>query len=332
MRIPMKTLSSLPFVFLVFLNGAIYSQGPALSFFYDANTNLPYASCQLCFENGATFKIPFLPVVNVKGALCGIDRYTRDIQITAPLTFLGNGIYKQGLYDCYKGVSVKGRMALFCYDFPDSISQQMKEKITTKSRIDEAISRGASGIVLFSNTDPAPSLPYWEMDENKVPEIPVISINRESAKAIFSASGIEPDKFFKKWEEEREVASKELDVNMNIKIVGQFGHVESEHFIYAYQKPGIDDTSMLEIIGLNERSVHFLLDLFSSEKVLWQKSFTCYFRDYDSKTRDAYIAEGNRIRNESTFDSWSNVFMKSLFDLEIEWVNWLGSNSELGEK
>ena len=453
MRISTKILSSFAFASIIFLNGVIYSQGPTLSFFYDANTNLPYASCQLSFENGATLKIPFLPVVNVKGAPCGINRYTRDINITASLTFIGNGIYKQGLYDCYKGVSVNGRMALYCYDFPDSISQLMKEKITNKSRIDEAISRGASGIVLFSYTDLTPSLPYWEMDENKVPEIPMISINKESIEAIFRASGIDSDKLFKKWEEGSKVFSKELDVNMNIKIVGQFGHVESKNFIYAYQKPGIKDSSMHEIIKLNERSVNFLLDLFSSEKVSWKKSFTCYFRDYDSKvfykrawgkansgingtftiyngetpeyflivhenthtltetnwgkstsfmnegfamyaealagkknnnhekvhefikqekllplkdmvgmnigtdegthiayyasgsfvgfliekyglskTKDAYIAEGKRNRNESTINSWNSVYKKSLFDLEIEWVNWLESNSDFDTK
>jgi hypothetical protein len=207
---------------------------------------------------------------------------------------------------------------------------------------------------------------------------------------------------------------------------------------------------MWEIIRLNDRSVNFLLDLFKSEKVLWRKSFACYFRDYDSKvfykrawgkgnsgisgtymiyagkipeytltvhenthtiteinwgkstsfmsegfamyaeamaekkninhdrvaefirqekllpledmvnmnigadkgthiaypasgsfigfliekyglskTKDAYIAEGKRNANENTINSWNNAFNKSLFDLEIEWVNWLRSIFDL---
>ncbi|MBN2285142.1 MAG: hypothetical protein JXI43_01745 [Tissierellales bacterium] len=279
----MKIISIIIFALFCIPANALFSQGPTLSYFYDARTDIPYASCRLIFQNGARHKIPFLPVVNIKGAPCGTNRYTQDINITAPLTFIGNGISKEGLGNCYKDIQTQGRIVFFCYDSPDSLNQLHGKRITTESRIDEAVSRGAVGIVLFSFTDPTPSLAYWEMDEKKVPEIPIISINRESAATIFMSAGIEPNELFKDWEENNKHHSKSLCTQMEIRIDGRFENLESENFIYAYQKSGIEDHNMKEIIALNDKAVNFLLELFSSLNPSWSKSFICYFNDYDSK-------------------------------------------------
>ncbi len=140
-------LTKISVFFAVFLLPCgLCAQGSPLFYFYSPQTELPYASCQVTAQNGATFICPFLPIVNILGAPCGSFRYTRNINVAAPLVFIGDGLSGPGSSDCYEGVDIEDKIVLFGYDAPASTSQQLGR--TMEERITKAVSRGACGIVL----------------------------------------------------------------------------------------------------------------------------------------------------------------------------------------
>lgn len=51
---------------------------------------------------GSRHRIPFLPVVNAKGAPCGTERYTKNVRLKAPIVFAGNGIGAGSISGAYR--------------------------------------------------------------------------------------------------------------------------------------------------------------------------------------------------------------------------------------
>ena len=109
----LKELSyAIIFLILSVLPGKFYGQGPGTAYYYYPEVELSWASCNINFNGGSRMKIPFLPVICYKVAPLGTDKYSRDINVLAPVVFIGNGISGED-YDCYKDQDVKDKFVLF---------------------------------------------------------------------------------------------------------------------------------------------------------------------------------------------------------------------------
>lgn len=296
----MKKRFNITLVVLNFLCITIISnaQGPGLSFMYNPLTEFSFASCYVYLEGGAKSKIPFMPVTNEKSAPSGTDKYSKDVKINAPIVFVGNGIVKENVANCYKDLEVKDKVVLFCYDFPDTVNLDLEKEINRQMRIEEAARRGASAIVAFSMTNEYPLFKYKNPIEETIPEVPIIAINKISAENIISSSGYNVNEIFNEWEEKGTFKSMEIISKLSLFIKGKFDRIESENFTYVFREEVISRKEVEDLIQINESSVEFLLELLGSENLNWSKSFVAYFRDFDTKL--FYVSHwGWGLANES---------------------------------
>ena len=269
-------------ILLALTSSAGVAQGPRLSYLTDPATVLPWASCYVYLRGGSQHKIPFLPVVSAKAAPCGTAKYTQDVHLDAPIVFVGNGIARPGAFDCYRGLDVAGKIVMFAYDFPDTAHADLEKRVTLEERIADAMTRKAAGIVLFSARaqDPFPMLE--EADVTKIPEIPIVAINRESAATILGAAGTDAEAAFDAWKSKGEITPASLICRLKLDIDGRFARIDGSRFTFCFEK-GIGTADIQQLAAVNEQSVDFALNLFKEARVEWQKSFVAYFRDYDSK-------------------------------------------------
>ncbi len=280
----MKVYFNLIIVFQIFLlSSSSFAQGPKLSYLFDPHTKLSWASCYVYLEGGSKRKIPFFPMINYKGSPCGTNKYTQDIKINAPIVFVGNGIVKEDVSNCYNNLDIRGKVVMFCYDFPDSIHAKLEKELSKEKRIDEAVSRGAAALILFSMNENYPLLKYFHKNLSDIPEIPIIGINKIAAEAIFASAGRDAENIFQKWESTGNFKSEDFISKITLRIDGKFNNIETENFNFVFREELIPQNEMKELIEVNEKSIKFILDLFKSEQLVWKKSFAAYFRDYDSK-------------------------------------------------
>lgn len=259
----------------------LFGQGPGKAYYYYSEVELPWASCNIYFDGGSQMKIPFLPVICFKIAPMGTDQYSRDIDVSAPVVFIGNGISGKD-YDCYKDQDVEDKFVMFFYDIPDTIHADPETGTSLVERIDDAFQRHVAGIVLISWEDPNPFLVYDKQDYDSIPEIPVITVNKGTAEKILMSSRIKSDEMFEKWKK-GEFTSRELISKMSLTIVGDFDRIQTNDFEFCFRGDYISRDEMEEIIKVNQESVDFILELFKEAGLKWKKIFSCYFRDYDVK-------------------------------------------------
>ena len=272
---------SILFMILSILPGELNGQGPGKAYYYYPEVDLSWATCNIYFDGGSQMKIPFLPVICYKIAPMGTDKYSRDINVSAPVVFIGNGISGED-YDCYKDQDVKDKFVLFFYDFPDTVHADPDAGTSLVERIEDAFQKHVAGMVLISWEDPNPFLVYEKLDFDSIPEIPVITINMETAEKILLSSRIKADEMFEKWKK-GEFTSRELICKMSLKMEGDFDRIETNDFEFCFREDYISREEMEEIIKVNQESVDFILELFKEAELEWKKIFSCYFRDYDVK-------------------------------------------------
>jgi hypothetical protein len=280
----------------------ILGQGPTLDYLADPGTELSWAHCYIYMDGGSRHKIPFLPLTTYKRAPAGTDKYTRNVAVRGPVVFAGNGIVKEGSFDCYRGLDVTGKIVMFSYDFPDPAHQDLEKEISLEQRIREAVGRGALAIVLFSWEKDHPFPAFKERDTARIPEVPAIAINRRSAAMILESGGRDSGEIFEKWKTKGEFTTEVLISKLDLRIDGEFDRIETENFIFCFQKGKFPSAEMSKLASVNEQSVQFILDLFREEPLSWEKTFTAYFPDYDSKL--FYVQHWGR-----GFSSEAGVFM-----------------------
>jgi len=284
------------FLLLVALIGSEASaQGPKTSYYYHSATELPFAECYVYQQGGSRQKIPFLPVINrrLQCAPLGTSNFSKDVHVNGSVVFIGNGIVKGNTWNSYVGrrynythgeIDVAGKVVMFCYDFPDSIEAQLKGEALLEDRLAEAASRKASGVVLFSWRAEHPFLTVNYQIESNRPDIPVISINRNSAVNILESAGLD-EGIFDEWKEMGEPQAFELISRIELRIEGNFERVETDHFLIRFRKDEFSKEKMEGLAQINEKSLKFLFDVLQDGSELkWTKQLTVYFRDFDSKT------------------------------------------------
>jgi hypothetical protein len=274
---------SLHVVLLWAVTSLAMGQGPTLKYLADPGTDLSWAHCYVYMEGGSRYKIPFLPLTTYQAAPIGTDKYSRDIQLQGPIVFAGNGIVKEGIFDCYGGIDVTGKIIMFSHDFPDSLHQDLAKEVSLEQRVREAAGRGALGIVIFSWEEENPFLFFKERNTARIPEIPAIAINRRAAAIILESGGRNSEDIFEKWQSKGEFESEVLISKLDLKIEGEFDRIETPNFTFCFQKGKFPTGQRSELAAVNERSVGFILELFKEVQLNWEKTFTAYFPDYDSK-------------------------------------------------
>lgn len=284
------------FMLILFAVYSVNAQGPGRSYYYDPATELPWAECYLYQPGGSQQKIPFLPTTDLgTRAPTGIGKYAEDVDVDAPLVFIGNGIVKDGAWNSYHGrrldytigdIDVAGKVVLFCYDFPDHIETSMEEEIPVGNRIAESASRNAAAVILFSHQQDYPFVCINSRKESDIGNIPVISITRQSARNILtSADYYDGATVFEKWEESGKTLSMELISNIKIKIKGKFDRIDTKHFTIGFRKEVVPAEEMRRLSRTNEKALVFLFDCFKAfDPLRWEKLYIGYFRGYDEKT------------------------------------------------
>ncbi len=284
-------------LYLIILHATgVWAQGPQVSYYYNPATELTWAECYTYQEGGSRQKISFLPVVSRGVHRCplGISNYRKDVDVDGVLVFVGNGIVREGVWDSYAGkksgfisgdIEIEGNVVMFCYDFPDRINQQYGKAVPLTKRISEAGARKAAAVVLFSNSEPYPFLYASYEKESDIPDIPVITITRNSALTILNSAGMDGEALFEEWEQSGQPpASRDLITRLHLKIKGNFDTVETTNFDIRFRSETVSQEEMQALAQTNEQAVTFLLDCFKEDKNLkWQKEFIVYFRGYDSK-------------------------------------------------
>lgn len=261
--------------------GFLFAQGPQLDYFYDSATELPWAFCRLYFENGSTHKLPFMPVIDrsFRGP-CGSCAYSRDINIDGRIVYVGNGIVKPGVFDCYQGTDVSGRVVMFCFDLSDSLSAEYSAEITVEDRINEAASHGAAAVVLFSHSDKLPLLGCKFSEKDGSAPIPAITLSHRDARTVLEST------LSCRALEENRIKTQNLVAKIAIHIASGFKNIDTEYFTLRYSDGSIPDEKMRELAEVNNRSISFILSYFrdnGENEAAWSKSSITYFSNYDSK-------------------------------------------------
>jgi hypothetical protein len=324
-------------------------QGPAASFFYHPATDLPWASASLHHGGGATQKIPFLPIVNSQHFLAplGTGNLARDVSVDAPLVFLGNGLSVEGEGDSYLGrrldgsvgeLGVAGKIVLFSYDTPDEHQARLSASFPLERRIAEAARRGAAAIVVFSSTRQHPVLEVQYPTLAEIPDIPAISISRQTALDIFAASGAFSPAILQDWASSRAPPeSMELITSMRIEFTAAFPRVETDNFTFRYPPGAYSDNHVKEIARLNEESLAFLMENLRQDGPLrWERLVSVAFPGFDSKIfytshwgRGLATEIGAFAVSEGIAPDWGLIVHENMHVLGG--VNWGSSTSFLTE-
>jgi hypothetical protein len=257
-----------------------WAQSPSLSYYYNPDTELSWASCYLYQSGGSKQKIEFMSVCNHKFAPYGTEKYSKDVDVNGPIVFIGDGLVNREKNSNFSNTDLNGKVLIFCYDFPESHHMESKNDVSLEMRIKEAISMRASAIILFSYKEEYPALYLDYGNESDMAEIPIITIAQKTAARIFASAGKDLVEIFRKWEETGIPGTEELISKLELKIKGEFDKVETEHFDFRFRKELISEKEMKQIVEVNEKSVKYLMEFFNLN---WKKSFAVYFRDYDSK-------------------------------------------------
>ncbi len=270
------------------------AQGPAVSYYYDPATNLPWAGCSLLQDGGSQRKIPFLPVISDDRSPLGSHQYSNNIDVSGRFVFLGNGIEEGGDYHAFVGrkedyshgpMDLSGKIALMCYDFQDSIEARYGKDQPVSKRIAAAIHRGASAVVLFSHRKSYPFLYLPASRINTGTEmVPLITITEQSAISILESSGMAGEKMFREWEEsgmppESCVGISSLQLAMNC----GFRKVETAHYLFRFRTGEFSGKQIREIARVNEKAYEFLTGHFSDLSIPEKKSLIVYYSGFDSK-------------------------------------------------
>lgn len=262
------------------LTANLAAQGPQKSYFYSPQTELPWASCHIFFENGSKRKIPFLPVIDRSSrSPLGSCVYTGNIDIEGPVFFAGNGIVSEGEWDCYEGADVTGKVVLFCYDSRDSISLKYADEATLENRIVEAASRGAAAVVTYSSSERHPFL-GCKFPESSTPSMPCITVSLDDARSLIETT--HPYSFI----EDGRLRSANIVANLSLHIRSEFNIIDTEYFTIRFPESGIPEEKMVDLAEINSRAIAFILTRFESlgqTGTVWQKPSITYFNNYDSK-------------------------------------------------
>jgi hypothetical protein len=326
------------------------AQGPQPSFFYHPGTDLPWARASLHHGGGAAQKVPFLPVVNSGPYLAplGTGNLTRDIAVDAPLVFVGNGLSVEGDRDSYVGrrldgsvgeIDVAGKIVLFSYDSPDDHQARLGGSFPLEQRIAEAARRNAAAVVVFSSTSEPPFLTVRYTAPGEIPQIPAISVSRQTALDIFAASGGFSPAVLQDWASSRAPPeSMELIVSMRIAFAGAFQRIETDNFTLSYPPGAYDDDDMRQIARLNEQSLAFLKETLHDASVPWRwdRLFTVSFPGFDSKLfytrhwgRGLASAMGTFTVFEGGMPDWGLIVHENMHILAG--ANWGSTTSFLAE-
>jgi len=257
------------------------AQGPAPSYFYNSNTNLSWARCNILFSSGSTQKIPFLPIIDYF-APTGTKHYTKDVEVHCKINFIGNGIVNNE-FDCYQDLNVENDAVLFYYGFPDSVHAQLEDTINLRSRIYNAFDKNVSTIIICMYKKETPFLAYQDSIIEEHGNIPIITINKDAAEDILLASGIRYGNMKSNWMKGDLPKSKKLITNLDLEIKGNFDRIDAEKGQLSFNGDHINKSAMLKLAALHDSSITFLLDLFKDEDPKWDKPNLYYFADYDSK-------------------------------------------------
>jgi len=271
---------------LFLVNFSAHSQGPSLSYYYNPNTELSWASSHIFFEGGSKQRISFLPVINyTTRAPMGTYGYSKNIELFGNIVFVSNGISMETGFDCYENLDVSNKVVMFYYDFPEKVNDSSVIK-SFDDRILDAILHGASGIIAASYKTPAP-IKYFKKYPVIRREVPVIVVNRNTADAILEAAG----SFYKDSVEQWKTAGKlpelnehaKMPIGINLQMVGEFDVLTSKYFAIRFHGEILNKDRIVPLVELGDKSVAFLLKLFNGIDLKWEKEHIVYFANYDSK-------------------------------------------------
>jgi len=296
------------------LGAGLPAQGPKASYYYNPQTELSWGRCAIYLEGGSRQRIPFLPVIGAgfERAPLGTQNYSHDIAVDGPLVLIGNGISDGTEEDSYKGrrldwslgdIDVSGKIVFFGYDFQGGREKTVGARFPLAARIARAAAKKASAVILFSSTQEYPFLSVGFKDRSEIPDIPVITISRNSALDLLNSAGLDGPGLFKDWEESgTPPPSQELITRLALSIKGNFEKAETENFRFQFLPGSLPRGQMNELARINEKSVAFLLGLFGPDRGLkWSKLFTVYFRDFDSKVFYTHHWGSGLASGEGTF-------------------------------
>lgn len=316
------------FVFSLFLSfSELYAQGPKPELYYNPTAELQWAECYIYMDGGSRIKIPFLPVVlgRFQQSPLGTGNYSKDVAVDAPLVFIGNGIHKDGEWNCYKGrrrdyttgeIDVAGKAVVLCYDFPDKVEDKLKVEFPLERRIAEAARRKAAAVILFSFEEDYPFVYARFSKESEIPDIPAITITKSSLHNFFLCNfEVNDTEMIQKWKESGiPPEAIELDAKVRLKIEGAFMSAETKNFLFRSRQAEMSKTDLEKIASLNEKALDLLIKYFKDEPGLtWKKNLVVYFRDYDTKYFYTHLLGRGNAREGGVF----NIHSGGLPDLGL---------------
>lgn len=261
----------------------VMAQGPALSYFHDPATELAWGECVTYQPGGSRQKVPALPALvrDPVRAPAGTRAYTADIEFDGPVVFVGDGLAGESGADPYAGLEPEGSVVMMRLD-----STGLDERPGLfERRVMTAADRGAQAVVVFSLEDEA-RFPVLRPGENPGFEdvLPVIAVSRETARRLLISGHPLAGSWLDDWQAtETAPPSQALSTRLECSFTGRFERYETPNFSFRYRQAAFDESEIVEVAELNERSLEFLLELFQPEALSWRKVPTLYFRGFDSK-------------------------------------------------
>lgn len=201
----------------------------------------------------------------------GTHNYSADINTNATLVFAGDGEMLLKKPGNNRNPYLKGKAVLFFDRLPDTSQPQPAEPI--EKRIQAAMELGAAAVVVVAGDD---SFPLYAVSLEH--EIPVISIDRQNARAVFAKAGMEIQTLTQQLQ-----APSELPVVISLHVEGISTTLGTKNIGFHFQPAFFSPKEINRIKSDNERAVEFLTGLFQESGLTWSREQITYFGDFESK-------------------------------------------------
>ncbi len=237
-----------------------YGQAPENSFYHNETTILPYASFLVTLPDGEVTTVPFTPILIVNSP-AGTEFYSKDIDIRGRLVFAGNGIVApDAQLNSYGDYNLQGQIPIIVYNVPDDYKTRYGVKSDLHIRIQEAVTRGASAVIVFG----IPGNPGWNSPLITLPntepsiDVPVISISYDNAISLLNKLGLN----IKSLEDSRDYVLSlnpiELPCIARITINSKLSQAVSSKFSLSYLPGILTEEMMKEYLSNKERAFNLV--------------------------------------------------------------------------
>lgn len=192
----------------------------------------------------------------------GVIDFSGSGRVDAEIVFVGYGLYAPDKgYNDYEGVDVKGKVVIFCHDYPTMATDKMEAEASLEARLAAARKLGAAAVILFATPGNAwqqPPLYYPMVSLEKSAyqkDLPIIGISQKILSYMFDDRGQDPAGTLKEIDKAKKPNSFPIGVKTSLNV--QTEYLENRNGMSVLGKiPGTDGKLKNEYVIFSAHQDH----------------------------------------------------------------------------